>query len=441
MTKHTRKVATIESSGWPGLVRLALCIFVPVASATTAALAQTQSLPGLVIKQPDNDQGTDKSDRKSAKQKQTADKDKSKRRSGSTGSITRPVVIVNGLPITNEEIDMRANLLSLGPQLNDRVKAQFKAMTKSPAINERWNAIRDKVIRENQHTGSVEIIKAKLGAAMKNFQMDLSKQAFRAARDGFAKNLRSKAREDLIDEQIKLNAPRELNLKINEQAINEAVDSIMKERAQKAKMTTKQFGEHLRSLGTDYDMMRQSIRAQFIWREVVRMKFRPFISPNLKEVDEVITSAPIETAEGDDSQVKLHRIVVKLPPNATQTQKIQTQVAAEKIMKSFKGCSSTQKLAAQSGDTKFEDLGTKQLSEIPEPARSLLRYAKAGEILPPQPAFEGLHLYALCERTTNIKANQDSRKQAEAKIVAEALDQRSRGLLLDLRRRARVEER
>lgn len=395
--------------------------------------AQTQSLPGIVVTSP-------KQDGEKSPAPQSAASNASARRPGA--NALRPVIIVNGMPITNEEIEMRANLLSLSPQLNDRVKQQFQALAKSPATTKRWTAIRDRIIQQNQHTGDVELIKAKLSVAMRNYQMELSQQAFKNARSGLAKTMRNQARQDLIDEQIKLNAPSELGIKINDQAIKSAVDRIIADRAAKAKKSPKEYAEHLRKLGTDVEMMRQSIRAQFIWREVVRMKYRPFITPNLKEVEDVITSSPTPNDQAnDDTQYKLHRIVMKLAPTATQQQKIQTQMAAEAIMNSFKGCATSGKLAGTHPNTSYEDLGTKRLTEIPEPARSLLRHAKAGEILPPQPAYEGLHLYALCERTASAKATEANRKDAEAKIISDVLDSRARGLLLDLRRRARIEER
>ena len=350
-------------------------------------------------------------------------------------------MIVNGIPITNEEIEMRANLLSLGPQLNTRIKQTYKSIARNKATARRWQAIRDKIIQENRYTSSVDQIKAKLRSAMRRYQKQLSQRAFNSARSSYARTLRGKAREDLIDEIIKINAPKELGIKIDEQRIKTAVERIIKGRAKRTKKTPKQYAAHLRKLGTDISMMRQSVRAQFIWREVVRKKYRPFVRPNLKEVEEVITSAPQDQEGAASLQLKLHRIVMKLPANASQKQKIRTQIEAEKLTKAFSGCKSTRKLVASSPNASFENLGSKRLSEIPEPTRSLLRHAKVGEILPPQAAYEGFHIYALCSRKTSSAPSEASRKKAEAQIISQALTRRARGLLLDLRRRARIEER
>jgi peptidyl-prolyl cis-trans isomerase SurA len=420
--------------------------FLCSAAGASIALAQTQSLPGVVVTSPQNNsKSSGKWQTKSKQDRNGTETGKSKTavssyQSRRSGNVTRPVVIVNGTPITNEEIDMRANLLSLNPELNERVKREFQSLVKSKRTAARWQATQQRIIQENQFSASVDQIKAKLGAAMRQMQQEISQQAFQNARAGFARTLRGRAKQDLIDEQIKLNAPRELGIKMNDANINSAVDRVMADRAKKVKKTPKEYAAHLRKLGTDESMMRQSIRAQFIWREVVRTKYRPFISPNLKEVDEVITSAPVQQ-EGDDPQLKLHRITVSLPAKASEKQKIRGQLAAENLMQSFKGCTSTAKVAATQASARFEDLGTKRLSEIPEPARSLLRHAKPGDMLPPQPAAGGLHLYALCERASAAQNTEETRKQAEAQIVSEHLDRRARGLLLDLRRRARIEER
>ncbi len=439
-------------------VMLLIAIMLAPALATSGLAQQSQTLPGLVITEPDTTKTKKRKARKPAKRSKwrtntttvnqnPRPKQRSKRATAVSSyqgrkpgkNVDRAVLLVNGLPITNLEIQMRANLLALNPKLNERVKKRFKQIATSKSAARRWAKIQQKIVSENQFLLSVPEIKAKLRRALRSYQKQISQRAFKSARSSYARTLHSKARQALIDEQIKLNSPKELRIRIDKNKIKATAEKVLESRAKRTKKTKKQYAAHLEKLGTSIDMMRQTLIAQFTWREVIRQKYQPFVRPNLKELDDVITSAS-STNKDNKTGFHLHRLTLKLAPNSTKKQRIAAQLTGDRITRSLKGCQTTKKVAKKYKGVSFTNLGTKVLKEIPEPSRSFLRHAKTGDVLPPQPAYEGFHLYVLCARKKSTVASANDRKQARAKIMSERLARNARGLLLDLRRRARIEE-
>jgi peptidyl-prolyl cis-trans isomerase SurA len=193
----------------------------------------------------------------------------------------------------------------------------------------------------------------------------------------------------------------------------------------------------LQGMGADIKSMRDRFRATLSWNDVVRRKFSHEVVISQSEVDRFVATS---TAGDDEVELKMQRFTLSMPAKFDQKSLAQRLDDAEKLRADFKGCATGQVAAAKVVNTKFEDLGVKKAATVPEPTRSLLINAKAGEIVPPNVTKAGVEVYALCERTV-VKAAEKKRAEFEGDLKQKEFEVKARRLLRDLRNDAHIEYR
>jgi peptidyl-prolyl cis-trans isomerase SurA len=207
--------------------------------------------------------------------------------------------------------------------------------------------------------------------------------------------------------------------------------------AERNKMNLDQFGKHLASMGADIKSMRERFRATLSWNDVIRRRFSHEVVINQAEIDRYVASS---AAGEDELELKLLRFTLSMPAKFDQKSLAQRLDDAEKLRQQFTSCASGLLTAAKTVNTKFEDLGVRKASSIPEPSRSLLINAKAGEIVPPNVTKGGVEVYALCERTV-VKADETKRAKKEGDMKQEEFELKAKRHLRDLCNDAHIEYR
>ena len=415
---------------------------------TTHAQGQSQTLPGLVVTVPSAEgsappaaksKNKAPSDKDSKARAKSTSRPKSKsaaldssgagKRRGSTQSI---VVLVNDDPITAYQIEQRSRMMALGANVGERAQANFKSLIQRESTNQRLRQILQETIQANQGKSREEIL-AIFEKRKQQYAEALQRQALDNAKASLLPAYRKDALEELIEERLKLQEAQRINVSIEDAQ----VDDIIKGLAERNKMTVEQFGKHLKGMGSDIESMRARFRANLAWSAVVRRRFSALVSVSQSEIDRMVSTS--SGAAQDEVELKLHRII--LPVSGKIDQKVMARRLddAEKIWRGFKGCNTTAALA-KTQNAKFEDLGTRKPSSIPEPTRSLLLNAKDGEMVPPNMSSQGVELYAVCSRKT-VKADDKMRDQVAQDLQQKEFEALAKRHLRDLRQDAHIEYR
>jgi peptidyl-prolyl cis-trans isomerase SurA len=311
-----------------------------------------------------------------------------------------------------------------------QAKANFQAIIKNPKTTERLKAILNKVVQANQGKSRDEII-AIFEKRKKAFGMDLQREAVERARKSALPEVKKKALEELIDEKLKLQEAKKQSVTVEDAEI----DRVLKGIAQRNKMTTDQFKKQV---GGSLDPMKNRIRAALSWNEVVRRRFGPLINVNTRDVDRMVASAA--GADQADVELQIQRVKIMLPKKMEAHGIAQRIEEAEKIRSRFSGCKSTAAAATGIPGAKFEDLGKKKSSTIPEPTRTLLLNANDGEMLPPTVGDGAVELYIVCNRDA-VQTDQEKRTAAEGELKQKEFEVMAKRYLKDLREDAHIEYR
>ncbi|CFX37360.1 SurA domain protein (fragment) [Candidatus Filomicrobium marinum] len=350
-----------------------------------------------------------------------------------TASRTQGIaVLVNDEPITNYEIELRQKLLAMNVGgLQERAQANFKKLVKAESTNTKLKAILDTTIKANQGKSREEIL-AIFEQKKKDFAKGLQEQAVSSARASVLPGLRKKALEELIEERLKLQEAKRLNVLAEDDEVNKIIAGL----AERNKMNEKQFEAHMKKMGTDVYTMRTRFQAMMSWQNVVRRQFGHQIAITDRDLDRAVSQVQAE----DQTELNLQRIVLIVPDKVDQAVVARRLREASALRQNFKGCSMTGTLAKSEGATRFDNIGPRAASTIAEPTRTLLLNASDGEMLPATVGSEGIELWVLCGRKV-VEAKETQRDEAVKELRQQEFNVLAERHLKDLRQDAHIEYR
>jgi peptidyl-prolyl cis-trans isomerase SurA len=345
-------------------------------------------------------------------------------------------VLVNDDPITGYEVDQRAAFLGLssggigGPEFKAKAEARWAQIVKDPRTNERLQQLlRQKNVRSREEALAVQ----KQFATQ--LQRDMVEQLKREARAGMLPRLRKEAQEELIEERLKLQEAKRLGFEVSD----DEVQRIMKNVAERNKMTPEQFTQHLKGLGVDVATMQEKFRAQQAWREVVRRRFAAQISITHRDVDRMVSAHASEAGE-DTVELQVQKLTLPLQGRKDQSSIARRYAEADGLRNRFGGCKSMAGLAREIADARLEDAKYIKPSSVPEPTQSMLLNARDGDMLPPVTGAHGIEVYAVCGRRP-IKADEKAREKAQEELAQKEFEIVAKRHLRDLRQDAHIEYR
>jgi peptidyl-prolyl cis-trans isomerase SurA len=341
-------------------------------------------------------------------------------------------VLVNDEPITGYEIQQRQRLMGMGnSNIGEKAQANFKALIKNKSTSDRLKAILDRTIKENEGK-SREAVVAIFEKRKTEFAKALQQEAVESARSSVMPGLRKEALEELIDERLKLQEAKRLNVIAGDEEVNKIMGSI----AEKNKMSASEFEAHLRKLGADPNVMRQRFKANMSWQEVIRRKFGARIDVNDRDVDRIVANSP--GSNSDAVELQLQRIILPISAGLDQKVLAQRMAEAESLHQRGGGCAQMSSNATTVAGARFENLGGRLASAIPEPTRSLLLNARDGELLPPSVGGEGVEIWAVCGRKA-VAADLERRQSVQADLRQKEFEVLAKKHLKDLRQDAAIE--
>jgi peptidyl-prolyl cis-trans isomerase SurA len=342
------------------------------------------------------------------------------------------VIIVNDDAITAYEIEQRARFLGLSANVGAQAKEAFQRLVKSESTEQQLKALQQEVIRSNPGKTRDQLI-AIFQERQKEFGIALQKQALESARSTLLPKFKNDAKEELIDDRLKLQAAKKLGIELSDQDVKTLITDL----ASRNKMTYDQFAQNLKGSGVDISTMGEKFRAQKAWRDLIGRRYAAQISVTQRDVDRVLSTAAMEAGE-DTVELQVQRISLVLAGKIDQASMTKRYAEAEALRRRFSGCKGMAELAKAAPDTRFEDMKYVKPGSIAEPMRSMLLSAKDDDVLPPVTTSAGIELYAVCSRR-GLNGNEERRSRAMADLQSKELDVMARRHLRNLRQEANIE--
>ena len=248
--------------------------------------------------------------------------------------------------------------------------------------------------------------------------------------------LKKKATDMLIEERLQIQQGRKLGITPDEDEVNKVLAGM----AQNNKMSPDQLGAALGQMGVNIKTLRDRIRSQVAWQDVVRKKFRRDVSIGEADVDRALTDAGDQGKPKEETTLQLRQVRYEIPTEADQAAIAKQLAAIEAIRAKVQSCSNISTLTKDIKGFKVKTLQDQLPGSLGQPMRTLVMNAKVGQMTPPTLSGSAIEAYAVCGKHA-VKGDPEKRQQAQVKLMEQELGIRAEGLLRDMRQDAFIEYR
>ncbi|MBO6510812.1 MAG: SurA N-terminal domain-containing protein [Roseibium sp.] len=240
------------------------------------------------------------------------------------------------------------------------------------------------------------------------------------------------AKEELIDDQIKLAEAERVGVDIDQSTIDNAYNNI----ARNVKMSPAQLSKALRSGGVKPETLKARLKAQLAWNQVLQRKFRGKI-----EVHESDIIAALKKTDESDRQKSieydLKRIIVVVPKNSSGGFKSKRKRESNQIRSKFNGCDAAGALLGQYSEVVMQPIGRRLETELPANMRDEINELTPGKLTKPSTTPVGFEMIAICGKR-EIASDIAVRTELENELRAKEGESQSRRFLNEVRRRATI---
>jgi peptidyl-prolyl cis-trans isomerase SurA len=246
--------------------------------------------------------------------------------------------------------------------------------------------------------------------------------------------LKKKATDQLIDERLQVQQGRKLSVSVDEDEVTKIVEDM----AKKNNLDVDGLATALGKAGVNIKTLKDRIRSQLVWQNVVRQKFRREIQIGDADVDKALSDAGEQASSGPaETALQLRQVRYELPAGADQKTIAERLAAAESVRGKFGSCAD---LAKGVEGASVKTLADQQPASLVQPARLLVMNAKMGQMTPPTLTASAVEMYAVCGKRS-VKGDDKTREETQRKLMNEEMGIRAERLLRDLRQDAFIEYR
>lgn len=260
-----------------------------------------------------------------------------------------------------------------------------------------------------------------------------------AASSGLQKSKELEARmrpqmmEMLIDEQIRLQEAKRLNLIVDEKDIDDGFAKI----AQQNGMPPDAFKEVLKKGGVNMASLREQIKAQVAWTKVVQKQVRPKVNVSESDIDNELVRIAKKAGKEQYSIAEIY-LPVNDPRRRDDALKFVTKLVDQlrKQPAAFEKAAQQFSQAPNAGKTHWIMLGA-----MPPEVDAVLPTLNKGDISAPIEIRGGFFVVKMQDKRPMTADMLPSRDNVLEKIGMERLDRAQRRYYIDLRSQAFIEKR
>jgi peptidyl-prolyl cis-trans isomerase SurA len=246
--------------------------------------------------------------------------------------------------------------------------------------------------------------------------------------------LKKQATDMLIEERLQIQQAKKLGLTPDESTVNNVLQGM----AKRNNMSPEGLAAALGQMGVNIKTLRDRVRAQVAWQEVVRRKFRHDVVIGDADVDKALSGGNGEAEE--KTTLQLRQVKYQIPSNANQLVIAKQLAEMETVRAKLQSCGKVSSLTQGMQGLTVKTLNDQLATSLSQPTRLLVMNAKVGQMTPPTLSGSAIEAYAVCGRHA-VKGDPEKRQETESKLMEQELGIRAEGLLRDMRQEAFIEYR
>ena len=243
--------------------------------------------------------------------------------------------------------------------------------------------------------------------------------------------------DELIDEKVKIKEGKKFGIDPSASDVEQSYAAM----SGRMHVTPDQLTKSLETQGIRPDTLKTRIRADMVWSNLVRGRYKESLQVGEKEV-----AAALQEKGGDDKtdtqafEYKMQPIVL-IVPRGSAADAIETRKKeAEALRGRIQTCAEANSLFKSMRATIIRETVTKTSADIPPSLRELLDNTPIGHLTPPELTKQGIEMVALCSRDPT-KIDTPKKKEIREKMFNEKYEAKSKWYLQEARKASMIEYR
>lgn len=200
------------------------------------------------------------------------------------------------------------------------------------------------------------------------------------------------ARDELIDEALKLQEADRLGIKVTDREVDDAYETV----ARNLRVSKDKLDQILAANGVNKGTLRDRLRATLAWQNISQSAVAPRVQISDADLD---AKAASELDDGMSYDYLLKEILFVIPQDSKISPSSRT-AEANRYRKSFQGCDSAVELSFSYTDAAVVDVGRRHATQLPEALAKELSGLSVGGITKPRVAQNGVSMLAVCSKST-----------------------------------------
>ena len=248
--------------------------------------------------------------------------------------------------------------------------------------------------------------------------------------------VRQEVINELIDEKVKIKEGKKFSIDPSTADVDQSFTAM----GTRLRLTPEQLVKSLESQGIRPDTLKSRIKAEMVWNNLVRGRYRESLQIGEKDVAAAVKDSGEEKQETTGLEYKMQPVVLILPrgsePAAIETRRKE----AEALRNRIQTCDEANALFKSLPNTAIRDAVTKTSADIPPTLREVLDNLPIGHLTPPELTKQGVEMVVLCDRKPTT-VDTPKKKEIRDKMFAEKYEAKSKSYLQDVRKAAMIEYR
>lgn len=240
---------------------------------------------------------------------------------------------------------------------------------------------------------------------------------------------------ELIDEKVKIREGKKFSIDPSASDVEQSFAAM----SGRMRLTADQLTKQLESQGIRADTLKARIKADMVWSNLVRGRYKESLQVGEKDVEEKVKEQGGEqTADTPGFEYKMQPVVLVVPHGSSQEVIEARKKEAEALRARIQTCVEANAFFKSMQNGAIRETVTKTSADMPPSLREILDNTPVGHLTPPEVTKQGIEMVVLCGKDPT-KVDTPKKREIREKIFAQKYEAKSKSYLADVRKAAMIE--
>jgi peptidyl-prolyl cis-trans isomerase SurA len=245
---------------------------------------------------------------------------------------------------------------------------------------------------------------------------------------------RKEVLDSLIDEILEVSEAKRFGLDVPDSEVNNSYSNV----ATRMGVDTSKLTQILTSGGASEDTLKRRLRAQIVWTNLVRGRYKSSLEIRDKDVEAQLELHKTSEKSDVGYEYIMRPVVLIVPRDSPDAAYEARKREAEALRSRFLNCNDGITFARALPDVAVRDQVSKYSADLAQQLRQILDSTSIGHLTPPETTKEGVQMFAVCAKK-ETKSDTPEMREIRDQMLQQKFGAQAKRYLDNLRRQAMIE--